>query len=98
MSLFCPIPKGRGGSRARRTFQALFNISFPKIVGEQGRGRKNCRTCNFSLHYRNSYNFSVTFSFIIYQNASYNYYFSNFFAELYFLPDERVFKIARQNN
>ena len=28
-------PKGHGGSRARRTFQSLSNISFPKIAGER---------------------------------------------------------------
>jgi hypothetical protein len=27
-------PKGRGGSRARRTIQVLINISFPKIVAK----------------------------------------------------------------
>ena len=32
-------PKGRGESRARLTFQSLYNISFPKIAGErEGRG------------------------------------------------------------
>ena len=34
-------PKGRCGSRARRTFQALINISFPKIAVERGRGASN---------------------------------------------------------
>ena len=31
-------PKGRGGSRARRTFQLLSNISFPKIAAEREGG------------------------------------------------------------
>ena len=90
--------KGRGGSRARRTFQALINISFPKIVAG-GKREKNFRTYHFPLTCRNLYNFSVIFS-LIYRTFFYNYYFSknyaNIFAKLHiFLPDERVVKIAK---
>ena len=56
-------PKGRGESRARRTFQSVINISSPKIVGERGGGwGGDFRTYHFSLTYRSLYNFSVIFS------------------------------------
>ena len=44
-------PKGRGGSRARRTFQALIlNISFPKIAVERGRGASNIQGLLIGIH------------------------------------------------
>ena len=44
--LFGPI--GRGESRARLTFQSLYNISFPKIAGErEGGGGGDFRTYHF---------------------------------------------------
>ena len=46
-------PKRRGRSRARRTFQALINISFPKIIGEREREGKHFRTYHISLTYPN---------------------------------------------
>ena len=79
MSLFYPTKRG-GGSRARRTFEALINLSFPKKWGGG----------DFRTIFTNSPKFEQFLSnllTVINETFSYNYYFSTnyviFFVELH---------------
>jgi hypothetical protein len=82
-------PKGRGGNCARRTFQLLSNISFPKIAGEREGGEVIFGLTIFTKLSKFVQFFSYFRKFL--KKISYNYYFSNnyvtFFAELHiFFP------------
>ena len=81
--LVLPDQKGHGKSCARRTFQSLINICFPKIVGGGGGGKFSFILINLSKNFLQLLLFHKLF---------------NFFCWIaYFLPNESVVKIARQN-